>query len=566
MSFLQEKQIRGGIVRLYDDHFSMIADGISVFSFPISCNIDDRDIFLSAPQIRVADDVLSCEWTAVSDTWRKKTYLLDICPDGCYFRIRLEGDGTPTSIHYFTGHIEGSLNAGTEFEAAGYALPEAANFDGPRMTRFINHDGSIGMGFMTPPPLVFPFWTVGTNGIDCNTWVGVGLAPRRGQYNFNRFFYRVNNSTNRCSFELPLEGRTTVSGEWEAQGIWCGFGRDAADTVSEYAEFLYGHDLCTRGSRKRERFWYGPLYCGWGDQVEWGGKFISDDYLNSACQPFYNALSDLLDSRDLHPTAIIIDDKWQGKYGELLPDPEKWPDLRAFTDDQHAKGRRVMLWVKVWNAEGLDADECMLLENQPYAADPTNPKYRQRVFDTVHKLLSDEEGCYNCDGFKLDFVNCVLMHPAIRPYDRSVFGLELVRRMVELFYQAAKAAKPDALINNSCAHPYFADITDQVRLHDYRDSMRSMMPVMEYRRDMFHAAMPDALIDTDSSNRSNYREAKEYCMRAAELGVPDLYLIGDAREFRFTEADWDDVRAVWEDYSAKADEQYRTEHSNIKEQ
>ena len=95
--------------------------------------------------------------------------------------------------------------------------------------------------------------------------------------------------------------------------------------------------------------------------------------------------------------------------------------------------------------------------------------------------------------------------------------------------------------------------------------MRSMMPVMEYRRDMFHAAMPDALIDTDSSNRSNYREAKEYCMRAAELGVPDLYLIGDAREFRFSEEDWNDIRTVWEAYSAKADEQYRTEHANTEE-
>lgn len=557
MQLLREIPICGGTVHLFDDHFSMIADGIPVFAFPISCTIDtvysDRDLFLSPPSVQENGDVISCTWTSVSEAWTCKTYLLDIYPDGCYFRIRLQGNGTPDTIRYFTGHIDGSLHAGTMYEAAGYALPEAANFDEARMTRFINHDGSIGMGFMTPPPLVFPFWTVGTNGTVCDTWVGVGLAVHRGQYNFNRFFYQVNNSTNRCAFELPLEGRTTVSGTWETQGIWCGFGKNAADTVSEYAEFLYRHDFCSRGQRNKERFWRGPLYCGWGDQVEWGGSLLSDDHINAACQSFYSTLSDLLDSRRLHPTAIIIDDKWQDKYGTLLPDPAKWPDLRAFADEQHTKGRRVVLWVKVWNAEGLDADECMLLEGQPYAADPTSPKYRRRIFETVRTLLSAEEGCYNCDGFKLDFVNCILMHPSIRPYDRSVFGLELVRQMMELFYEAAKAAKPDALINNSCAHPYFADITDQVRLHDYRDSMRSMMPVMEYRRDMFRAAMPDALIDTDSSNRSNYREAKEYCLRAAELGVPDLYLIGDAREFRFSEEDWDAVREVWETYSAAAD-------------
>ena len=97
-------------------------------------------------------------------------------------------------------------------------------------------------------------------------------------------------------------------------------------------------------------------------------------------------MSNRLDELDLHPTAMIIDDKWQGKYGELLPDPKKWPDMRAFVDSQHEKGRKVMLWVKVWNSEGLDADECLTLEQQPYAADPTNPKYQKRLRETVRKI------------------------------------------------------------------------------------------------------------------------------------------------------------------------------------
>ena len=167
--------------------------------------------------------------------------------------------------------------------------------------------------------------------------------------------------------------------------------------------------------------------------------------------------------------------------------------------------------------------------------------------------MSAEEGCFNCDGFKLDFVNTVLMYDSIRSYDGSKFGIELVKEMLSLFYRAAKQAKPDALINNSCAHPYFAEITDQVRIHDYRDTLRSMMPVMRYRRDLFHAALPNALIDTDSSNRSNYREAKEYYLKACELGVPDIYMITGNESVQFTESDWAEIRRVWEDYSRKAD-------------
>lgn len=550
MTALKEINVSTGTIKVYSDRFDIEQSGVTVFSFPVQCRIpadgrDDKDLFLKEPEFSEICGGTRCEWVSVSEIWLKKTYILDIFPEGLYFRIALEGQGNPDSIQFFMGSPN-TPYAGAMYETAGYALPEAANFDGPRMTRFINFDCNIGMGFMTPPPFVYPFWTVGID-----EWVGIGLIAREGQYNFNRFLYiNHRNHDNRCHFEVALDRKTHVDGKWESQGIWCGFGKDAADVVRAYTSFNFDHGFCRRGSSHKERWWYGPLYCGWGDQCE---------SRSPASQSFYEKLSNRLDELDLHPTAMIIDDKWQGKYGELLPDPEKWPDMRAFVDAQHAKGRRVMLWVKVWNSEGLDDDECTKLEQQPYAADPTSPKYRQRIFDTVHKLLSSDEGCFNCDGFKLDFVNCIFMHPGIRAHESGVYGIELVKRMIKLFHDAAKAAKPDALINNSCAHPYFAEVTDQVRLHDYRDSMRSMMPVMEYRRDMFSAAMPDALIDTDSSNRSNYREAKEYYLRAVELGVPDIYMVGNAREFSFTDADWDEIRCVWNEYSERIDREFGIE-------
>ena len=68
--------------------------------------------------------------------------------------------------------------------------------------------------------------------------------------------------------------------------------------------------------------------------------------------------------------------------------------------------------------------------------------------------------------------------------------------------------------------------------------------------------MQHALVDTDSSNRSNYREAKEYCLRAVELGVPDIYMVGDSREFKFSDEDWAEIREVWNKYTAETDKKY----------
>lgn len=540
----------GAKVIITDTAIEILQEGLTVFSFPVITAVNpsggkDRDEVLSKPVITGHH----VEWTAVSSCWREKHYILDLYPDGIYYRVRIQGHGSIGTIQFFTGHHEDSF-PGISYEVSGYAIPEASNFDYHRMTRLMNTDGNIGMGFMTPPCFIYPFWTEGIS-----SWTGVGLVAQKGQYNFNRFSYRTRDYENRCYFELSLEGRTTVDGWWESQGIWCSAGTDAIDLVKKYSEFHYAHGFCNPGSVEKVRWWKGPLYCGWGDQVEISRMACGNHKHNKelANQAFYEDLSRRLDQLDLHPAAMIIDDKWQENYGTLLPDPDKWPDLRKFVDEQHKKGRKVALWIKVWNNEGLPEDECMCISGQPFAADPTNPKYRSRVFRTVHKLLSDEESCFNCDGFKLDFVNCVIMHDNIRPYDSSKFGIELVKEMLKLFYDAAKQAKPDALVNNSAAHPYFAEITDQVRLHDYRDTLRSMMPVMRYRRDLFHAAMPNALIDTDSSNRSNYREAKEYYLRACELGVPDIYMITGNESVQFTDTDWSEIRKVWEAYAHKMD-------------
>lgn len=130
--------------------------------------------------------------------------------------------------------------------------------------------------------------------------------------------------------------------------------------------------------------------------------------------------------------------------------------------------------------------------NYPPYADPTNEKYRAHLKKILHYLLSDEEGCMNCDGFKLDY-------SLIMPYGKSAksaggkYGAQMTKELYNLIYSTAKEIKPDALINASPCHPYFDEVCDQARLHDYSWDLRNETETMGLRAKRFEAAMPGVL-------------------------------------------------------------------------
>lgn len=112
-----------------------------------------------------------------------------------------------------------------------------------------------------------------------------------------------------------------------------------------------------------------------------------------------------------------------------MPDENKWPDLRGFVDNEHRKGRRVLLWFKMWNNEGLDESECVMDLCRPVAADPTSPRYRDRVKKMMYRLLSDDADCYNCDGFKIDFANCMPLGETVES-SGGKYGVELLKQLM----------------------------------------------------------------------------------------------------------------------------------------
>lgn len=473
-------------------------------------------------------------WRTHSNLWAKKEYVLEVEKNSARFFVRVEGKGKVDTLRFF--------DTRAKYEASGYLMPVANHADYYRNLRMSTESGAIELGYFTPPCYVYPFYME-----DCGGWLGVGLAAKKGRYNFHQFVYQ-NDNQNGCGFEVPLYGQTTVDGIWESQSLIFVTGRDAYDVVHAYAAWHYDHDWCNKKDRADEPDWWcKPIFCGWGEQaalqLQSGGE--QKDY---ATQEDYSQMVDKLETYGLNPGVIIIDAQWQDAYGSSMPDKKIWPDMRAFVDKEHQKGRRVVLWFRSWYPEGLDQDECIEYLCTACAADPTSEKYRLRMKKTIHTLLSDDPDCCNCDGFKIDFANCMPLGKYVSCHEKGVYGVELLKRFFTMMRDFAKEAKADALINCSCAHPYFDEIVDQARIHDYWGTMRNCPEIMTHRTKLCKAAMENVLIDTDAGGTGSRRDFHRWVKVQPELGIPDLYYLTAAGDVPFDEKDVSLIRKVWEEY------------------
>ncbi len=522
--------------------FDVAAFGETWFFCPVRSAVDangqkDRDEDFLGFEETKTETGMQYVWRTCSNLWRKKEYVLEVQGQTARYFIRVEGEGRVDSLRFF--------RCGAKYEAAGYLLPVANHADYTRNLRMITEESTIELGYFAPPCYCYPFYMAG-----CDGWVGVGLAARAGQYNFHQFLYR-NQNQDACGFEVPLYGQTTVSGVWESQSLLFTAGQDAYAVIAAYAAWHYDSGWCKKADRENlPDWWKKPIFCGWGEQaaLQKTGGGNQGDY---ATQDAYEGMMEKLDEYGLQPGVVIIDDKWQTKWGVPLPDPARWPDLRAFADAQHQKGRKVVLWFRSWYPEGLDADECIEYLCTACAADPTSTAYQARMQGIVHTLLSDDEGCYNCDGFKIDFANCMPLGKYVSAHEKGVYGVELLKRLFTLMHDLAKAQKSDALVNCSCAHPYFDEVTDQARMHDYWGTMRSAPEIFTHRARLCAAALPGVPLDMDAGGTGSKRDFHRWIKAQITLGIPDLYYLTTAGDVAFDTEDIALIRSCWETYEAQ---------------
>lgn len=395
-------------------------------------------------------------------------------------------------------------------------------------------------GIFSPPPLCFALCredvTSPTKAPE-GDWLATWFEAAAEEMTFNQIRYSPLDGG--FLLTIDYDAHTQVEGTWRSPTLVI---RPVGSPWAALAAYHAAHPGSCKGSvRQIPKWWREPIFCGWGAQcaraAAMSRKPAQDDGMvggsavftaaGLASQENYDSWLERLIAHDLDPGTVVLDDKWQLEYGNNQPDPQKWPDLKGWIAHQHEQGRRVLLWFKAWDPQGLPAEMCIIdVHGTPIAVDPGNPAYREHLARSVARMLGP--GGLDADGFKVDFTQRMPVGSSLRGH--GPWGIAGLHQMMSDLYRAAKAAKPDALIINHTIHPAFADTMDMVRLNDVLryDAAGNEVSVAEqlvFRAKIASLTLPDALIDTDQWPMPNKKEWLEYAETQWQLGVPALYYL-----------------------------------------
>jgi hypothetical protein len=534
----------------------------------------------------VVDGVTTLVIDLPSALWTHKQATLILAENHIVYRVQVRDGGTGTRILDANYFVDRAIDPGRTDMVSIYA-PRFDWFE-PQVVVSTDADESLAaQQWLSPPPLVYVLEAPGE-------YVWCAVSPLPGRYNFQGFDFTGSRGP---SFRLTYEGHTLVTGSLTLPDLVIGFGADGRNkAVADAVDWQRAAGRLPQPVTKAPPHWWAePIFCGWGQmrfdyrrdhRGHENGTFIN---VTSYCTELrYRNYLAALDRAGIDPGTVIIDMGWAREAGRALPDPDRWADLRGFVDEQHARGRKVLLWYSPFIAEGLPAEACMTLEGEIVAPDPTSPVYAQILQAELLTMLTAAEGGLNADGLKLDFTQCVpsedgrfvsrvphfgglinetdfeLMYQRLSAGRREListyeplWGIELLRRSIELVHAAAKAAKPDALVMTHTANPYFADVVDVLRLNDLDGDCGDVLAVMSNRAELAAVCSPTWLIDTDDDLMVDRRRWLDYAELQPTLGIPDTYYatgIAQSLELLRPE-DLERLRSIWADYRAR-----RTSH------
>jgi hypothetical protein len=518
--------------------------------------LHDRDDTTRTGPLEVAEtpDEVVFTLRAESSCWRAKTYRFRCRPRRFTYEVEVEGQGHLAEANYFGGYSSALPRWGSGFfMSGGHFLrgftpepnSEEQHYFAPESSMTIDMTGvplpGRGDWFFTPAPFCFAFQAA-------SGWLALGAEAEPGAHRFAEYRYQGGRG-----FHLALDyaGHTQVSGAYHLPAIGFDFAEDEfaalqkhvrsarmlfqppshRDAKAEQEETSRSENLVSSrlgGEQQKPDWWYEPIFCGWGAQChiakQEGGRAPEH-----ARQERYEAFLKTLEDNGLSPGIVVLDDKWQATYGENAVDTDKWPDLRGFVDRQHAAGRKVLLWLKAWDPEGLPDAECITnAAGVRLAFDPSSPAFASRLRAAVRRMLGP--GGYDADGFKIDFTARIPSGPGIRT-SGDTWGLELMKLYLKILHDEAKQVKPDALIMTHTPHPYLSDVVDMIRLNDTMELERlpegkigrDITAVMRLRAKIASIACPEALIDCDNWPLPSRAAWRDYVRAQPELGVPSLY-------------------------------------------
>lgn len=538
-------------------------DGRSVFIVPVVSELDsdvrrERLSQIESHFRQNADGTAEVLATASSNLWSSRRFVWRLLPDHIEFQQFASGHGKLGRSYFLSsgvsnrwdngstpGHLwdttiyadryfSPSPNHANQFEF-NIAMPQTLGFS---IGRYPDSEEDFRpermTGIFAPPPLFLAFHMN-------RAWAGIGIGTKPGTYQFPALEYTGSRYAG-ASFFVDYMGYVKIDSDFASPVLAMHFGTDPIDTLTRYTTWLDQKGFATPGTKEDVPWHHLPIFCGWAEQTVESVPFGAAPNSLSTQANYQKWLSEL-ERRGLPIGTVVIDDKWQSHYGTFEVDRGKWPDMKGFVNDQHAKGRHVLLWVPVAESEGLPAGLCLMVQGKCGIANVGAPAYEAYLRPRIRHLVQD----MGIDGFKEDWVSAPAS-PGLSLEGQAV-GIEFVRRFQWILWTEAHKWKSDAMIETQTPNALFRESSDLIRLNDIWYATRDVADVMRIRAAIAHAS-GWTLVDTDNASSTTLRDWWSYMQAQPSIGVPALYFVSRTESTQESpmEEQWTALARMWKDY------------------
>ncbi len=382
--------------------------------------------------------------------------------------------------------------------------------------------------WLTPPPFALAFHQL------AGDWSILAVECPAEALEFTTFSGNTE-AGGTMGFRLDYQSLPEFSNDFTSPELVWRFGfADQFAALQAHVDGLVQMGLAEAIHRDPPEWHKRPMCCGWHRQVELATALknpgSTPDHLAQAGFATGAARAQDFSRQDVYEDhlacyeragidvgTVVIDHGWSVTEGDWRPDLEKWPDLAGFVQAQHAKNRRVLLWICVMS-NGLPEEELVrnLEGPHPFALDPRHPKWKRRVENCLRGLLGSDG--IHADGLKLDFTGPNSNPSRWQGEGDVLHGYTYLWEFFRTVSTAALAVRPDALLDFQCAHPQFAGFHTMTRLNDFFLSQAQAVRVMSTRARIAKIAALGALIDTDCP------AGLAYLRSSSNFGNQSLYL------------------------------------------
>ena len=232
------------------------------------------------------------------------------------------------------------------------------------------------------------------------------------------------------------------------------FGENFHEAIRNYYRILLREAVIQpkRGSARKNRILLAPQYNTWG--VESALALRPEELTEGLVRDILAALR----RSGMKARTFVIDDKWEGRYGELRHDPVRFPRFASLLDEIRQAGYHVGLWAAFLRCQ--DPSALGLNESHLLQLPGGNPLWlshgasRYGIFDVTQPVVQDALQdrarqfirTYRPDLIKFDFGYELPSLDVAAPANMAWAGERLLQKGLDVIVGAMKEENPDLVV------------------------------------------------------------------------------------------------------------------------